>query len=484
MKFTLTLWLCKIIRLVMRVFGRNATYLPGKIALALYPRFLEQVGKPKMIIAVTGTNGKTTVCNLLCDILESRGMKPLSNRLGSNIDAGIATSLLQGAALNGGTRYATAVFEIDERSAGKIFPYVKPNLLIVTNLFRDSIMRNAHPEYIADFLGANIPRDTRLVLNGDDLISCGIAPKNRRVYFGIEKLPTDVTQCVNLINDMRLCPRCSGELVYDRVRYHHIGRAHCPDCEFMSPKYNYAAKNVDIANMSMSVSDKKGLGTYKLISDSVFNIYNMVAVIAALRELGLSSEEISDGFQKTGIPASRHNTETAGDLNIVMQMSKDRNALACSRVFDYIGSLPGKKELILMMNNLGDSRHWSENVCWLYDCDFEFLNNVDITRIVTTGPRARDYYLRLQYAGIPESKILCTDDEISAPAQLEYNAGESVFILYGTDAVELAYRVRNGARDLASGFAEQRREAMLASLESQTISADYGKYDRDEGDHL
>ena len=44
------------------------------------------------IIAVTGTNGKTTVSNLLTDILEADGKKVLSNRSGSNITSGISTA--------------------------------------------------------------------------------------------------------------------------------------------------------------------------------------------------------------------------------------------------------------------------------------------------------------------------------------------------------------------------------------------------------
>lgn len=32
-------------------------------------------------------------------------------------------------------------------------------------------------------------------------------------------------------------------------------------------------------------------------------------------------------------------------------MAKDKNALACSRVFQYIASRPGKKEVMLLMNS-------------------------------------------------------------------------------------------------------------------------------------
>jgi hypothetical protein len=141
--------------------------------------------------------------------------------------------------------------------------------------------------------------------------------------------------------------------------------------------------------MTMTVSDKAGSLSYKLLSDSIFNIYNMVTVIATLRELGLAHEEIKARLEKTKIVETRFNTRKAGDVTGVMQMSKDKNALAGSRAFDYISGLPGQKELILMMNCIHDQQHWSENVTWLYDCDFEFLNKENITRIVVTGPRQR-----------------------------------------------------------------------------------------------
>ena len=442
-RFVLALWISKAARLALRILGKNATYFPGYLALKLCPRFMAYVGKPKRIISVTGTNGKTTVSNLLNDILTSSGHRVLNNGLGSNVAAGIATSLITGCGLFGKTKYETAVFEIDERSAGRIFPYVKPELLIITNLFRDSIMRNAHPEYIADIIEKNVPAGTKLILNADDLISSAVAPSNPRAYFGISRTDGDITECINLINDIQICPRCGGKLFYEYRRYHHIGRARCKDCGFESPAYDYAAAEVNIGGMSMTVSDKSVERGYKLLSDSVFNIYNMVTVIAALSEFGLSHDEISAGFEKTKIAASRYNETEEADINVVMQMSKDRNALACSRAFDYVSQKPGKKELILMMNNLSDQKKWSENVCWLYDCDFEFFTRGDISRIVVTGPRAKDYYLRLLYAGVPESALKCTMREIDAPALLELNPGESVYIFYGTDAIDLAYRVKN-----------------------------------------
>ena len=47
----------------------EVAYFPGKFALTICPDFMGRIEKPKTIIGVTGTNGKTTVCNMIEDIL-------------------------------------------------------------------------------------------------------------------------------------------------------------------------------------------------------------------------------------------------------------------------------------------------------------------------------------------------------------------------------------------------------------------------------
>ena len=80
LRFLLALWLAKLSVPALKITRHNGTDFPGSLALKLCPDFLRYVGKPGTIIAVTGTNGKTTVSNLLTDILEADGKKVLSNR--------------------------------------------------------------------------------------------------------------------------------------------------------------------------------------------------------------------------------------------------------------------------------------------------------------------------------------------------------------------------------------------------------------------
>ena len=291
LRYFVALWAAKLSIPALKITRHNGTNFPGELAIKICPDFLKYIGKPEKIVAVTGTNGKTTTCNMTVDILEKAGYKVLNNRAGSNINSGIATSLITGCNLFGKTKYKLAVFEVDERSSLKIYPYVKPDYILITNLFRDSIMRNGHPQYIADFITKAVPKSSKLILNADDLIACNVAPNNERVYFGIRQMDTDRTECINLINDMQICPVCQGKLKYDYLRYHHIGKARCPDCGFSSPAYTYAGDNIDIHNMTMTVSDPKDSCEYKLVSDNIVNIYHMVSVIAILRELGMNVPE-------------------------------------------------------------------------------------------------------------------------------------------------------------------------------------------------
>ena len=164
LRFILALFISKAAMWQQKLLGMNASYFPGKLAIKLCPDFLGRIDKPKTIITVTGTNGKTTCCNLLLDVLTDNGYEILNNRAGSNTDAGIASALIAESTLSGKVKKQYAVFEVDERSSQRIYKYVHPDFAVCTNLFRDSIQRNAHPEFIFSFIDSALPDDTHMIL--------------------------------------------------------------------------------------------------------------------------------------------------------------------------------------------------------------------------------------------------------------------------------------------------------------------------------
>ena len=73
-RFFLALWAGKLLLFVWKRIGRERDDKPGMASMRLCEDFLELVAKPKLTIAVTGTNGKTSISSMVADMLRRRGM--------------------------------------------------------------------------------------------------------------------------------------------------------------------------------------------------------------------------------------------------------------------------------------------------------------------------------------------------------------------------------------------------------------------------
>ena len=137
LRFLAALWAAKLSIPALKITRHQGTDFPGVVAVKICPDFLKYMGRPKTIIAVTGTNGKTTVSNILTDILEADGYKVMGNRAGSNIITGVSTAFIRACNLFGKVkRPDIAVIEVDERSSPRVYPYMTPDYVVVTNLFQ------------------------------------------------------------------------------------------------------------------------------------------------------------------------------------------------------------------------------------------------------------------------------------------------------------------------------------------------------------
>ena len=195
---------------------------------------------------------------------------------------------------------------------------------------------------------------------------------------------------------------------------------------------------------------------YPLITNSIFNIYNQLTAIALLRELGLSANQVQAAFSKLSIVESRYSCETVGGTQVITHMAKGQNPIACSCVFDYVRKEKGQKEVILMLDDVFDRVNSSEIMTWIYDADFEFLNEKTIRRIIISGVRCEDYKLRLLMTGISEEKLVCVPKEIDAPDSLSLYGTDKIFILHELYAAKEAMNVRDKTVDLLKNKSERR----------------------------
>ena len=434
LRFLAALWTVKAVLIAKRVLKRRASDIPGRIAVHIDPLFIRHIGKPRRVVAVTGTNGKTSVSNLLTDALTLNGYTVVNNRQGYNTRPGIALALAQSATIFGRQKDELAVLELDEESAIHTLPFLDADFLVCTNLTRDSLARNGHPRYVAGVLDAAIGGSTTLILNADDLICARIGGDNRRVFFGVGPQPTDTPNPHGAAIDAMVCPVCATLLTWDYWRYNHIGHAHCPSCGFSSPDPDFKAINWRSeagAGPSVALSSRAGSDTPEspatsshpddetltysmptgerhtvhLLSSDIAQVYNQIAIVAALSELGLNSEQIRRGFESISIPTYRAASTVVDGVTVQRQMLKGLVGPASSRALAYVASMPGEKVVLI---NIDDLQHCDdvEDTCWLYDTDAEYLADEHIHQIAVGGKRRYDHALRLAIAGVDPSRVL------------------------------------------------------------------------------
>lgn len=427
----------------LHALGRNGSHFPGALALHICPDFLKYIEKPKVIIGVTGTNGKTTVSNMIGDVFKASGIEYANNALGSNIQEGIFVTMLHASTFWGKQKADLCVLEIDERVSPKIYPYLQPDFLVVTNLFRDSYRRNAHVGYIADILNRTIPASTTLILNADDLISLGLNSQNKRVTFGVDRLEGEAEIKDSRIKDIYYCPQCMHTLTFDFNRYHHIGKAHCENCGYASPKGDFVITSIDTRNKTASLRVHDTCYDLKLVGDNITDLYNSVAAIALLCTYGMDIDTVLKRFEAISVVKSRFDETIEDDKKVIVMMAKDQNPIATSRVCDFVSRYHQNERIaFLLMNEASDHGKASENIAFIYDTDFEYLNRPNIKQVLFGGMRYLDFIVRYKLAGIAADRVFGAPTEMLTAGLVNFDVVDTVFILYGTKTEPQALAVK------------------------------------------
>jgi len=458
-RLLLAIWAAKLAAAVLRTTGRAGTHVPGRIARRLHPGIIGAIRHPARIVAITGTNGKTTASNLLAEALVAQGLRVVSNRLGSNLAAGVAWSLISGVDWRGRPRADVGVLEVDERSARLVLPGLDPDVLVCLNLTRDSIKRNAHPAYIAWLVSSALPETTRLVLNADDLIASSLGgASNPRAHFAVDRLPSDGDRPSGAAVDVAICPVCDQLLEWDYWRYNHIGRARCPACGFRAPEAEYRARDIDPAGERLILELAGESRPARLVNDNIVNVYNQVAVAATLDVLGVERDRIAAVFEGLAPPETRFTEEEIGGVRLLRQLTKGLVGVACSRAFAYLASLPGRKSIVMSIDEVADRASDVENTAWIYDADYEYLADDAIGQIVVGGVRRHDQALRLAIAGVDPARIVTLEEELATADAVELDGIELVGNLHSVhNALSTGTPVQQRLRARLAERAEARR---------------------------
>lgn len=321
---------------------------------------------------------------------------------------------------------------------------IEPNYILVTNICKDSLRRNGHPEFIFDIVNRTfdiLGDKTTAILNANDPISSQLAKKSKRVFYGMTDINANPFE--NVVKDIAVCPNC-GELIrYNYRLYRHLGDFYCPNCDFKTPETKYYAKSVDLEGRKMTIEENGEDFEYPLISDAVFNSFNVLSCIAVLRELSKSKEEIAKFLETQQVTKIRETCVEYNGIKYYTYGAKSQNISAASTVFEYMAKEPSDKNVVFLLDELQDKNHPTETLTWLYETDYEFLNSPNIKKIIVGGHMFLNHKLRLLLAGIPEEKIICVESESEIPNYVDTEGIEKVYVLFEIDCVTKARNMRD-----------------------------------------
>ena len=398
---------CKIARFLIRLVGRGGTAMPGKIALRICPNVLLTLSKGVRTILITGTNGKTTSARMIEQAFIDEKRSYLANKSGANLISGITAEFAMQSTLFGRCRKEFAVIECDEAASKTVLKYLKPEVIVVTNVFRDQLDRYGEITHTLGNIieGISHSPDSLLCLNADDSLIASIPEHvpNKTLFFGVD-VPLEDGDAKEL-SDAPHCIHCKTEYAYDYRTYGHLGGFRCPNCGYARPNVQYAVKEIisQDADSSSVAMDLNGRDLFLHINlPAVYNIYNAAGAAAALDAFGFQRAEIANALASFDCGFGRMEKfdleGTPGRMMLV------KNPAGCNQVMRYLSALSDNAMFVVCLN---DNDADGTDISWIWDADFERLATMGgrLTRVLVSGIRAEDMALRLKYAGVDPQRM-------------------------------------------------------------------------------
>ena len=385
-KYRLASSVSKTLSEVCRAANFGGTSFPGKIACKMYPDALKEAAKHYKIIMVTGTNGKTTTTHIVGQILKENDIKYITNKSGANLIGGIATTFLNSTGFFGKPSAQVALIEVDEAAFSTVCDFMEPDILIVTNFFRDQLDRYGELYTTLNNvkLGVRKLKNTSLILNADDSLcaSLGTGSQKKVVYYGMGPNAYRNTE-KPVYTDAMYCIYCKNEYKYSNFVYGHLGGFKCPKCGYSRPHSSITCSCIDKLNSSYSliqlaiddlvnnIFKKKELYKVRINLPGLYNIYNSLAALSCGALLGLPIKKTLKCLDNLECGFGRMEIIKADGKEIKVILVK--NPSSFNQAINFLITEEKQTQAAFLVN---DRTADGIDVSWLWEVGFEKLQRI------------------------------------------------------------------------------------------------------------
>jgi lipid II isoglutaminyl synthase (glutamine-hydrolysing) len=419
-----------------RILGRGGgTSVSGMVARRVDPAILGRLvaGCDVPVVAITGSNGKTTTARLTAALLRGEGVGVLPNAAGSNLAQGVTSVVVSAADWKGKLPGGILLVEVDEGTLPRIVAEIDPTVLVVTGIFRDQLDRFGELYAVADAIesAANeLGPHATLVLNADDPLVANIASgrSGPRTTFGL-RLGASTDEITRAADSIR-CPRCRVALHFERVYLSHLGDYRCTSCGYERPVLDVAVTSLEVRGLAetvMRVRAPDGEAEVAVPQAGVHIAYDTAGALAACHGLGIRCRDAAASLAQVGPAFGRLEQIRADGRRVILAFAK--NPTSFNTMLQTLAAGGEPRHLVVAVSNTSVD---GEDFGWLWDVEFERIVPT-VERVTVSGLRADELANRLKHAGTALDRIHVQIDRHAAldGALAAVPAGGTVVVLGG-----------------------------------------------------
>ena len=416
--------ICKLVIKLSKILFKGGSNFPGKVALKLDKNILKTVCNDYKIIIITGTNGKTTTTSMIYNILKDAKKCVITNSTGANMLTGIVSCFIENYSFKKCCSTKYAVIECEEANIPLFTHYVTPEIITITNLFRDQLDRYGEVYSTLNKIIQGIEKVplSNLVLNGDESLLGDLNLPNRTIYYGFSCSLTEDKK-VSLNSDAKFCKKCKSPYMYNFLTYNHLGDYYCPNCGYKRPELDYTLDEIkeQTPEGSLVIINEK---EYYINQPGTYNMYNALCAYSVAMVCDIPISNIYNSLKNQKSSFGRHENIRIGDKQVKIILVK--NPAGYDQAINTLTLDNRTFNLVVLLNdNYADGR----DVSWIWDVDFEKLSSLNIDKIMISGIRPYDMAVRLKIAGLPNKDFIISETYESLTEEIKNCKLNTVYVL-------------------------------------------------------